>query len=586
MRNIISLSLLLLTLGGVAAAQEFRFPSASSSPLPVEEAFRMEVLDVGDGRAEIGWKIAPGYYLYRDNFSARSPDGSPIAIETFPGLVKDDPTFGTVEVHYNQAQVILSQAGGTVLLTWQGCQEDGICYRPVEAQLDLPPLEEGPDVLAADLAPIAPPDLRLATSDALVSGFADRGGVPLVLLGFFGLGLLLSLTPCTFPMVPILAGILAGDGERLSARRGAVLSGTYIIAMAAAFAALGAVAGWSGRNLQMVLQSPWAIGTVALLFAVLALSSFGLFELRMPAFAGAGDHRGERGSIRQAASLGFTSALILGPCVTAPLAGALLYIAQSGNIALGAAALFALGLGQGAPLFVAGTFGGHLLPNAGAWMEATRPVFGLLFLGMAIWLSARILPGPLTLGLWALLAAGVAMLMRPFERGDARLPLRQTSGIALLFAGALLGIGAALGANDPLRPLAPLTAIRGTAEGPALAFGDVDTLEDLRSAMVAAPSRPVMLYVTADWCVICRGIERNLWQDSQVITALDGVITLKLDVTNPGHEAIMASLGVAGPPTILFLGADGREPGDSRRIGATDQESFLSGLASLDESPQ
>lgn len=385
------LALVLLVFGGGAQAQQFTFPGQGDRPLDPEEAFRIELLSVEDGRASIGWRIAEGYYLYRDHISASTAAGEVLEIETFPGRMKEDPTFGEVEVYYDSASVTLPRAGGEVRVTWQGCQEDGICYAPVTSALTLPPLP----------AAVVPeePGLRIAAGEGLLSSLAGRGGAPLVLAAFFGFGLALALTPCVFPMVPILAGMLARQGERLTPVRGAILSGTYVLAMAVAFGVLGAVAGWSGQNLQMVLQSPWALGAVAMLFVALALSSFGLFDLQLPAsLAGRlQGMSGRRGSVGGAAALGFTSALIVGPCVTAPLAGAFLYIAQTGDVALGAAALFMLGLGQGAPLFVAGTFGSGILPRAGAWMEAMRRFFGVVFLAMAIWLAGRILQDPRSL---------------------------------------------------------------------------------------------------------------------------------------------------------------------------------------------
>ncbi len=598
MRIIISFLLMLITLGGTALAQEFRFPGQAGQPLPVEEAFRIELLSAGDGRAEIAWRIAPGYYLYRDNFSARDETGAEIEVQTFPGLPMDDPTFGQVEVHYDQAQIVLPRAGGAVTVTWQGCQEDGICYRPIDSRLDLPALPvaagtpgaEGPGAEGPGTAGSGP-EIRLSGGNGLVADLSGRGGVLLVLAGFFGFGLLLSLTPCTFPMIPILAGMLAREGETLTATRGAVLSGAYILAMAAAFAVLGGVAGWSGRNLQMLLQSPWAIGTVSVLFVALALASFGLFNLPVPAFStrlmqGGGQlqNGGRRGSVGRAAGLGFTSALIIGPCITAPLAGALLYIAQGGDVALGAGALFALGLGQGLPLFVAGTFGAHLLPRAGRWMDAMRRIFGVVFLGMAIWLSGRILPGQVTLALWALLLAGSAVFLGVFDRPDRR--WGQIAGVVMLFAAGVLGFGAVLGATDPLRPLAPLTAGRSAAPMAGLDFATIRDTQDLHAAVASAPGQPAMIYVTADWCVICRGIERDLWTDPGIAAALAGVSLLELDVTAPGREPLMAELGIAGPPTMIFLDGGGAEPEGSRMVGATSRAAFLTALALTRENGQ
>lgn len=565
--NIAFLALFLVLVGptGPISAQEFSFSQQGSRPLDPREAFQMRLRDVQDGRAEIDWLIAPGYYLYRDHITATDAQGRPLAVETPAGETKEDPNFGTVEVYHDQATAVLPQAGGKVQVTWQGCQEDGICYAPVTSDLDLPALAQS----ASDSA--AP---QFSTQDGLVSGLAQRGGAALVLLAFFGFGLALALTPCVFPMIPILAGMLARQGQALTPGRGALLSGTYVLAMAAAFGAMGAVAGWSGQNLQMVLQSVWAIGAVAMLFTVLALSSFGLFEMQLPAAVTnrLSGGTGRRGSVTGAATLGFTSALIVGPCVTAPLAGALLYIAQTGDAGLGAAALFALGLGQGAPLFVAGTFGARFLPRAGAWMQHARQFFGVVFLAMAIWLAGRFLPGPLVLLLWSVLLVGCGVFLGALDRAAPATNARQlgrAAGVVAIMGGAMMGIGAALGATESLRPLSPLVAGGSRADAPALAFDAISGPEQMQQALGGA-AQPSLIYVTADWCVACKGIERSVLPDPSVTAALQGIRLIKADVSDMDDQkrALMRELGVAGPPTMILLDAHGREAQGSRLIGS------------------
>lgn len=566
---ILGLFLALASLAAPGMAQQFSFSGGSGRPLDPEQAFALELHEVRDGRARIRWQIARGYYLYRDQIRA-SRDGRPLTVETPPGVIHDDPNFGTVEVFYDDATATLTGTGGKVALTWQGCQEDGICYAPVTRILDLPPL-------AGDAAPdAAKTGMRLAGDGGLVAGLAGRGGAALVLAAFFGFGLALVFTPCVFPMVPILAGMLARQGERLTPARGAVLSGAYVLSMAAAFAALGAAAGWSGQNLQMLLQAPFAVAMVAALFVLLALSSFGLFDLKLPArltarLTGRG---GARGSVAGAAALGFTSALIVGPCVTAPLAGAFLYIAQTGDVALGAAALFLLGLGQGVPLFLAGTFGSRILPRAGIWMEQMRRVFGLVFLAMAVWLGGRLLPGPAVLALWAVLLAGAAVFFGALDRLEhdaaAGQRLGRGAGVIALFIAALLGLGAAMGASDPLRPLAPLTSRADGPRSEAPDFAAITDPDSLRAALAAGPAQPSMIYVTADWCTTCKGIERRVLPDPQVVRALQGMRLLEADVTrlDGGGQALLDRLGAAGPPTMVFLDAAATEPPGSRLIGS------------------
>lgn len=524
---------------------------AAGRPLPAAEAFRMQLLSVDAQGARIGWTIAPGYYLYRDGFSATDDAGAALALRMDPGEVTQDPGFGSVEVYRDRAEVLLPGARGVVQVTAQGCQQDGICYPPVTETVTLPGT--------------APPE-GIGAEGALAGNWLT------VLAGYFGLGVLLAFTPCVLPMLPILLALLARQGETLRPARGAVLSGAYVLAMAVAFAAIGAVAGWSGRNLQLVLQSPWAIGAMAGLFAVLALPGLGLFEIALPSgLARVADRvQGPRGSVRGAVALGLGAALVVGPCLTAPLAGALLYIAQGGSVAFGAAALFALGLGQGAPLLLAGVFGAALLPRAGAWMGAVRPLVSFVFLALAVWLLSRVVPGTVTAALWAgLLLWGGGWLIR----GTGR--VRRGLGVlALLGAGAQVAGAVLPGLGGPLA-----TATPEAAPG----FGRVSTVDGLETALTAARGRPTLVYVTADWCESCRQIARTLWPDPAVGAALHGVTRIELDVTraDAGAEAALKRLSAFGPPTLLFFGPDGTERIASRRTGPVPVPDFLSAARAL-----
>lgn len=559
--------LALLIWAGTVAAQSASDWIRPTAPLPVSEALRLDVADGPDGQRFLTWEIAKGYYLYRDYLSAKTADGVDVPLETPPGISMDDPTFGAVEVYFDTVQATLPAVSGPVTITYQGCQDGGICYPPVT------------ETLAAETTATPPAEtLTLANDQSGLDGLQARGGPLLVLAGFLGFGLLLAFTPCVFPMFPILAGLLASQGETLTARRGAVLSGAYVLAMASAFGLLGVAAAWSGQNLQMVLQSPAAVLTVAAIFIVLALSMFGLFELSLPAawtnrLSSVGATR--RGTPVGAAALGFTSALIVGPCVTAPLAGALLYIARTGDIALGAGALFALGLGQGIPLLIAGTFGARYLPRAGGWMDGVKQIFGFVFLGMAIWLGGRLLDGPVVLALWAalLVAAGVfagAMDLLPVGTGPMRRMLK-SGGVLSLLAGAIMAIGAALGGTDPLRPLAPLQASSGTsAPQGELAFNNVTDSAALDAALSGAADGPALIYVTADWCVTCRVIDRNVWPDPGVQAALGGMTLIAADLSTFDTEgqAMLDRLDAVGPPTMVFLDRNHAERSGTRIVGA------------------
>lgn len=587
---------------------------AASPPLQPEDAFSLTVAPPDDGRRSLSWRIADGYYLYRGRFEAEAQDGTPIPLDLPEGERHDDPYFGLEQVYRGEVTARIPAQDAPVTLTWQGCQQDGICYAPQMARLDpdgtLSPLTAGGGPPPADAAgafrpadgaawspggaaqdPVsASADLKLAQDGGMVEGLALRGGNSFVILGFLGFGLLLAFTPCVLPMVPIVAGMLAGRGERLTARRGLVLTGAYVLAMASAFGTLGVAAAWSGANLQMVLQSPWALGVVAVLFVALALSMFGFYELQMPAglqrrFAGAG---GPRGSVSGAAGLGFTSALIVGPCVTAPLAGSLIYIARTGDVMLGAAALFALGLGQGLPLLAVGAFGPQILPRSGIWMQHVRQAFGVIFLGFAVWLAGRVLPGPATLALWAalLVTAGVFLgaLDRLEKESPAHVRLSAALGIALVFAGVMQGFGAALGADDPWRPLAPMArAANPAGEAAELRFAQVTTGAQLDQALASSAGQPALIYVTADWCVTCRAIERGPLADPAIIAALSEMAPIKVDVSdfNAEAQALMARLAAAGPPTMVFLNAARAEPPHSRLIGDVRPGDMLDSIEKL-----
>lgn len=571
-------------------------------PLDPSDAFVLSVTADAADSLQIAWEVQPGYYLYRSKIEAFEADGEAIPLVLPDGEVYDDPWLGRDEIYRTPVATTIPDPQGEVTLHWQGCQQDGICYAPQQVVLETdgtiraenaakaeafgswraggsavqPALSDGTTSGAQD-------GLKLAKQDGLVADLAGRGGVALVLLGFFGFGLLLSLTPCVLPMVPIVAGMLTRQGGDMTAWRGLALTGTYVVAMASAFGLLGVVAAWSGANLQATLQSPWAIGVIAAIFLALALSMFGLFELQMPASwqARLARRQGSVGSLSGAAALGFGSALIVGPCVTAPLAGALIYIAQTGDVMLGAAALFALGLGQGVPLLAVGAFGPAILPRRGAWMERIKMASGVVFLGLAIWLAGRILPGPIVLALWAVLLVGCGVAIGALDRlapetgRSAR--MAAAAGVLLVFAGLVQGLGAALGSDDPARPLAPLA---GSRQAPTddLSFQTVTTQAGL--AQVLQASGPALIYVTADWCVICRAIERGPMADPQVMAAMQDLVRIKVDVTDFGTEAqaIMADLAAAGPPTLVFVDAARSEAQDSRLIGNMSAERLLASV--------
>jgi thioredoxin:protein disulfide reductase len=583
----------------------------------LDDRFQLRADSLPSGDVRLSWAIAKGAYLYRDHVKVAA--GAPpraLPATTSPGEMKEDPGFGRVEIWRSQGEALvkaadLAAAGSPreLSVTYQGCEEDSICYPPVTRTLALPltPAANAPLTPSASLAPaadepiasaqaVASPQIRVAEDTSVVSRLAARGGATWVLLAFAGFGLLLAFTPCVFPMYPILAGLLARDGDRLSPRRGLALSTAYVAAMAAAFAALGAVAAWSGSNLQMVLQSPWAIGLLSAVFVLLALSMFGAFELQLPQAwlnrlsRPVGDRRPSVGS---AAALGFTSALIVGPCVTAPLAGALLYIAQTGDLALGAGALFALGLGKGVPLIAMGVLGPRALPRAGAWMARIKQLFGAMFLVAALWLASRVLPASVTLAMAGVLLLGLAVALGVFERQaeGAGVAAHAAKAAALVVGlwGSLLLIGAASGAESPLKPLEALAASPAAPSeaSDAAAFVTARGLPALEREVAEAVSagQPSLVYFTADWCLSCDVIERRVFDDPGVRAELAGVRLIKADVTanDAAAQAMLRRFAAAGPPTMVFLDRRAAEAGDARQVGELSARDFLESLAAVQE---
>jgi thiol:disulfide interchange protein DsbD len=432
----------------------------------------------------------------------------------------------------------------------------------------------------------AVPRLSIFASDVDIARLFE-GNLLLVLGSFFAFGILLTFTPCVLPMIPILSGIIAGEGRSLNRARALTLSLSYVLGMAATYAVAGVAAAFSGSLLAAALQNAWVLGAFAAVFVVLALSMFGFYELRLPGFLHDRLHSAHRrlqgGRIASVAGMGVLSAVIVSPCVAAPLAGALLYISQTRDVALGGAALFAMALGMGVPLVAVGVSEGALLPKAGAWMESVRRFFGVLLLGVAIWIVSPVLPGAAVMLAWAALLIGSAMFLRaidplpPSASGWWR--LWKGAGIFALVAGVALLVGALAGSRDPLRPLAGLT--QGEARsGSPLPWTRVASLGELQEKL-KAPGRPVMLDFYADWCVSCKEMEAFTFSDPKVRAQLDGMLLLQADVTqnNEEHRALLKRFSLFGPPGIIFFDAQGREIRGLRVVGYQNAERFLKTLS-------
>ena len=544
-----------LGLGGQRASQPF---------LPVDQAFRLEQRRDAEGRTQVRFTIAEGYYLYRQRFAFAADPGllaAPVSLP--PGEPKHDEWFGDVEVYHTGVDIplpLVPDRGGQLRVTYQGCADRGLCYPPETRTLEI----AGP--AASTAAPTTP------------------GGWQRILLAFLA-GLGLTFTPCVLPMLPIVSAVVLAGKARPG--RGLLLALAYVVPMALSFAVLGALMGVFGAslNLQAQLQSPWVLIPFALLFLVFALAMFGLFELRLPAVLRERLERlssGTRGgSLGGAAALGVLSSLIVSPCVSAPLAGLLLYISSTADWLGGGLALFALGLGMGTPLIVVAAGGGALLPKSGAWLVGMRNAFGVLLLAVALWLLERLLPGPLALAGWGLLAAGSGLFLGALEfvPKPPRQRLLQLAGLALLLYGAACGIGALRGASDPLRPL-------GDAAAPVLATptGAMRTLSD-PSALSAAlgQGRPVLVDVYADWCISCKLIEREVFDNPAVQAQLRDFTLIRFDMTASDRQQRqwLERQGLFGPPAILFYDAQGREQAAGRIVGEIDAAGFLARLAEV-----
>ena len=568
--------------------------------LEPDQAFRFDAL-IEDGNTILArWDITPGHYLYKDKFrfTLTQADGVSLGQAQLPkGEEKDDEFFGRIEVYHDPIEVRLplqrenlEPTEVTLLVSYQGCAEIGICYPPQKKSLTLA-LPAGSAGSAAAAAPqvaapaTAAPAAPLSEQDQLAAALAG-GNTAWTILLFLGAGLLLAFTPCVFPMIPILSSIIVGQGGEITTRKAFVLSSIYVLAMAATYTVAGVIAGLFGANLQAAFQDPWILGSFAAVFVALSLSMFGFYELQLPSALQSKltevSNKQQGGTLTGVAIMGLLSALIVGPCVAPPLMGALIYIGQTGDPWLGGAALFALSLGMGAPLVAIGTAGGKYLPRAGGWMDAVKAVFGVLLLAVAIWMLERILPAFVTLLLWALLLIVSAVYMGAVdairEGATGWHKLWKGLGLVLLLQGALMLIGLAAGNADPLQPLKGIGIGGGAAQQQHLSFKTVKSVEDLEREVAAASAagRPVMLDFYADWCISCKEFEKYTFSDPQVIAALGNAVTLQADVTanDERDQSLLKRFNLIGPPGIIFWDTAGNELSSHRIVGFMPAEEF------------
>ncbi|MBK0058933.1 protein-disulfide reductase DsbD [Pseudomonas sp. S44] len=547
--------------------------SNSADFLPVHEAFKLDLISADAQSIKLRFVATEGYYLYRHRFQFRSePADIALGNARIPqGEAKHDEFFGDVEVYHGIVDIEVPRTDSrafTLLVGYQGCADKGLCYPPETARLSIP-----------------------GEGSTLSTTTAERWSWQTLLL-FFLAGLGLTFTPCVLPMLPILSGVVLRG--QVGGWRGFSLSLAYVLPMAASFAALGALMGLFGAslNLQARLQSAWVLVPFALFFVVFALAMFGLFELKLPHALSqrldrvASNTRG--GSLLGAAVLGVLSSLLVSPCVSAPLAGALLYISASGDALGGALKLFALGLGMGAPLLLVATGGAAWLPKSGAWMNTVKNVIGVLLLGVALGLLSRVLPGPVTLLLIGLLSAGVALFLGALEFvvKTPRQRLAQLLGLLCLVYALACWYGALAGQGDPLRPLpGPGVSTSSHATFQADAWQTLTTPAALEAALAQAKAagQPVLLDWYADWCISCKVIEHEVLNAPQVQAQLNGFKLLRFDLTesNAEQRALLDRYTLFGPPALLFFAANGSEMTTDRVVGEVNADEFAKILTGM-----
>lgn len=596
-------------------------PSVSSSPLqklgksfnlglnlfkkellPAEEAFQFFASVDGGKNLNVHWKIAEGYYLYREKIKLQllGAESTQLLNYDIPrGTPKYDEAFGDVEILHNELRFSvplsrsdLNEHSITLKAKFQGCAERGVCYPPMDKTMTL----ILPAISAQQAAITTPVSVKQkpASEQSQIVQALHQDTFALTLLSFFGFGLLLAFTPCVFPMIPILSGIIVGQGKDITSRKAFFLSLSYVLAAAATYTVFGILAALFGSNLQATFQAPWVIYTFSGIFIALSLSMFGFYNLELPKslqsrLHKASDSHGD-GSFIGAALMGVFSSLIVGPCVAAPLAAALMYIGQTGDVLLGASALFIMGLGMGVPLLIIGASAGSLLPRAGHWLNASKAVFGVLMLAVAVWMLERVIAAEIIMLFWAMLCIIPAVYLRvldPLPEVDSGWhKLWKGVGVILFAYGLLILTGLAAGNDNPLRPLKGFSygSSSAQAESPPV-FQRVTSLAQLKQAIKNANEQGqwVMLDFYADWCISCKEMEAYTLSNPDVKQALSRFALLQVDVTHNTDEdkALLKAFNLIGPPAILFFDLNHQEQGDARVIGYQKAEQFLSHLSNL-----
>lgn len=570
---------------------------AAPQPLPADEAFQFSASVKNPHTITAHWDIAKGYHLYRDSFCFKilSPDNVHLSKIKIPKGISQETALGPTTILNNAVNIDIPIPSSpasmiTLMSCYQGCSDTNFCYPPMlkEVTLNLTKIGESSGGITLKQAyqtkeETTPPQSKMTT-------FLETHSFSWVLLTFFGFGLLLSLTPCVLPMLPILSGLIVGHGKNITTKKAFFLSLTYVLSMSVTYAIAGVFAASMGYALQARLQNPWVIALFSFIFVLLALSLFDFYQLELPQkwrekITVVSNHQ-KSGSYIGVAIMGCLATLLVSPCVTPPLVGALAYISQTGNPWLGGAALFVMALGMGVPLLLVGTSHGRLLPKAGPFMRAVKNSLGVLMLAVALWMLGRILPAWIMLGLWGglfLICSIYLGLLKQADKGWQQFK----RGIALIFAiyGILLIIGFALGNENIFAPLSKATASKTLPNQPMLAVTRIKTIDELQQALKESEKNDQMTLVDfyARWCVACKEMEATTFRDPKVIAALANIHVVQADISVQNHDAIqlMQKYTVIAPPTLLFFDPQDHEIKNARVVGAIDAEALLAVISQL-----
>ena len=552
--------------------------------LPPEKAFRVSARLIDAKSIEVKFEIAEGYYLYRERLTFKAEGASLGAPDIPHGKIKFDPNFEKEVETFRQQLIVRIPVENSdkfkLTVGNQGCSDKGLCYAPMETIFRLSSLsiknQEASGASDTQAANALVKQEHDGESGRIQASLAS-GKLSLILPLFFLLGLGLSLTPCVLPMVPILSFIIVGEGAQTSRGRGFILSLSYALGMAFVYTALGIAAGLLGEGLAAALQKPWLLTSFAVLIAVMSLAMFDVYQLQMPAslqlLLTKMSERQKGGKLFGVFIMGALSALIVGPCVAAPLAGALVYISQTRNVIIGGSALFVMALGMSVPLLLLGLSAGTLLPRAGQWMKVVKPLFGVVMLALALWMVASLIPSLVLMAGWGLLAVayGIFILLSGHLGWFPKL-----FGVLFVLLGAAQWIGIATGSDNPFAPWENLRGERAQKTE----FKKIKTVDELDQALASAGGKAVMLDFYADWCVSCIEMEKLTFTEPAVKQVMDQMLLLQADVTANDAEdkALLKRFSLFGPPGIIFFGRDGQEMLDARVIGFKSSDIFLQRL--------